>query len=89
LLRQDNNIGLSLQELTSAWASYNRKNVLAPTQKLGHALFKLPDVEGFLSPSAKVPDEKNLHVFPVKILKESRSRFRNPLSGKSFALKGP
>jgi RES domain-containing protein len=81
-------LDVSVAELTGVWDWYNRKNLLAPTQQLGLALFNVPQIEGFLSPSAKSPDEKNLNVFPANLRKGSHIRFRDPLAGKLRTLKG-
>jgi RES domain-containing protein len=81
-------LSTSVQELTGDWRWYNSKKVLAPTQRLCMALFKIPQLEGFLTPSAKSPDERNLNVFPEKLQKGSRIWFRNPLSGRTHSLTG-
>jgi RES domain-containing protein len=81
-------LGTSVQELTGDWRSDNTNNLVAPTQHLGLALFKVPGLEGFLSPSAKSPKENNLIVFPAKLHKGSHVRFRNPLAGKTHQIKG-
>jgi hypothetical protein len=81
-------LGVSLQELTGAWKWYNLQNKLAPTQKLGAALFNVSNLEGFLAPSAKSPGEKNLIAFPTKLRKGSTVHFLNPLTKKPHTLKG-
>ena len=68
---------LSFQELTGDWEGYRLRAIpnasvasnpaFAPTQLLGAELYKIPDLLGFLTISAKSPDRKNLVVFPDKI----------------------
>ena len=67
----------SAQELTGDWRAQRpsagkpptvRSRALeAPTQQLGAALENSPDVEGFLTPSAKAPAISNLVVFPHRV----------------------
>jgi hypothetical protein len=51
-------------------------------------LFDVPEVEAFLTPSAKSPDERNLNVFPAKLRKGSHVQFHDPLAVKTHAIKG-
>jgi hypothetical protein len=70
-------IGTTVQELTGDWGGYSLRSPISPTnkpyyshvptQQLGHALNQVPDMEGFLTYSARVPDKKNLVVFPKKL----------------------
>ena len=73
-------LGVTAQELTGDWDGYEKRNPsssvpqptgTAPTQDLGEALFNTPNVEGFRTVSAKVPDQMNLIVFPQRLLKGS------------------
>jgi hypothetical protein len=75
-------IGTSAQELTGRWDQYKQTG-MAPTQRLGAALFELPGLEGFLVPTAIAGiSGKNLVVFPEKLKDRSRIEFRNPSSGR-------
>jgi RES domain-containing protein len=81
----------SFQELTGDWRGYRyRPQVPAlrgpqwtnvPTQRLGHALFRVRALEGFLAPSARDPTKSNLMIFPDKLRSGSFVRFRDPQSG--------
>ncbi len=71
----------TVQELTGDWEAYDYRHAkssvpepvgMAPTQKLGLALFQLDNLEGFRYVSAKAPDRMNLIVFPRKMLIGSR-----------------
>lgn len=73
-------IRTTVQELTGDWEGYQRRKVdspvsqpggKAPTQELGEALHGVPQLEGFLSVSSKVPSHRNLNVFPEKLQKGS------------------
>ncbi len=66
-------LGISLQELTGNWDIY--VNGDAPTQKLGEALFSTTSVEGFLTISAPASSNKNLIIFPQKLIKGSELVF--------------
>ncbi len=77
-------LGTSAQELTGDWLGYTQRNPntsvgqpvgAAPTQELGAALFATPQVEGFLTLSAKLPYHKNLVVFPSKLQTGSSLQF--------------
>ena len=83
-------IGTTVQELTGDWRGYSLRNPLptlsapywsnVPTQRLGHGLHGVPDVEGFLSYSAKVATHRNLVVFPQKLQQGSIVRFHHPVT---------
>jgi hypothetical protein len=79
-------LNTSFQELTGNWRIH--KNELAPTQKLGEALFSL-GIEGFISPSAKAAFHRNLTVFPENLQKGSTVAFHDPLTGKTHSLLSP
>lgn len=77
----------NVQELTGDWRYYHTRTLScpvpeprgtnAPTQDLGEALFGTPYIEGFRAVSAKVPNQKNLIVFPQKLRKGSYLRYRD------------
>lgn len=71
------------QELTGVWATFSGA---APTQQLGAELWKLPELEGFLYPSAKA-GSRNLAVFPDKLGPRSSLRFLNEINGNDERLK--
>ena len=87
-------VSTSVQELTDDWRGYLLRNptpTLAapywtnvPTQRLGHALNLVPDLEAFTTCSAKVPTRRNLAIFPSKLLPGSMVRFTytDPSTGK-------
>jgi RES domain-containing protein len=80
----------TVQELTGDWRGYQLRKPHAvskppywsdvPTQRLGQALHGVPDLEGFLTYSAKVATKKNLIVFPKKLLPGSSLKFHDPTS---------
>jgi hypothetical protein len=70
------------QELTGVWAN---DPAAAPTQKLGAALYALPDVEGFIFPSSKA-GSRNLAIFMDRLDKRSALVFRNELDATSETL---
>jgi hypothetical protein len=68
------------QELTGDWNGYRlraasspapRPTGIAPTQELGLALHSVPDLEGFISFSARAPDHRVLVVFTDKLRRGS------------------
>jgi hypothetical protein len=65
------------QELTGVWANGSG---VAPTQKLGAALYKLPELEGFTFPSSKAGN-RNLAIFMDKLDPKSAIVFQNELDG--------
>lgn len=91
--------GTNAQELTGDWRGYGSRTayssvasprgVPAPTQKLGHALYGYPLVEGFVTPSARLPEKMNLVVFPDKLLPGSRIEFVNPEDKVKYVIEGP
>jgi len=72
------------QELTGVWANASSPT---PTQKLGHALYAIPLLEGLIVPSAKPGGGRNLVVLPDKLGPRSSILFRNELSGRSENLR--
>lgn len=98
-LSHDSSIKLlqtSYQELTGDWRGYRfRPQVPAlrspywtnvPTQRLGHALFRVRGLEGFLAPSARDPTKLNLLVFPDKLRSGSLLRFTDPGTGEEHTV---
>lgn len=87
-------VSTSVQELTGDWRGYLLRNptpTLAapywtnvPTQRLGHTLNLVPDLEAFTTCSAKVPTRRNLAIFPSKLLPGGMVRFTytDPSTGK-------
>jgi hypothetical protein len=64
------------QELTGDWRGYKLRGSAtsvtvpvgrAPTQELGAALHAVPGLEGFVTVSAKLPEQKVLVIFPNKL----------------------
>lgn len=96
---QQDIFGTNAQELTGDWRAYGARTaftsvasprgVPAPTQRLGHALYGYPLVEGFITPSAKLPERMNLVVFPDKLLPGSRVEFVNPGDNIKYVIEGP
>ena len=76
----------SLQELTGNWDTYSAGK--APTQRLGAALFRTRNVEGFLAVSAKMPPCKTLIVFPQKLGSASELVFQDLITGKTHRIAG-
>ena len=70
-------LGTSAQELTGDWRGYQLRGEqtpvpapvgLAPTQMLGMALYRsCPDLEGFISLSARIPYHRILCIFPQRL----------------------
>jgi hypothetical protein len=75
-------IATNLQELTGSWAACSGA---APTQVLGRALHDLPDLEGFIYPSAKAGN-RSLAIFVDKLGSRSSLVFRNEINGKDEKL---
>jgi hypothetical protein len=82
------------QELTGDWRSYAPHShatyakghvAVAPTQQLGEELFKVPDLEGFVTLSAKCPDHMILGVFTEKLHSGSEIRFIDT-SGNTYSI---
>jgi RES domain-containing protein len=66
----------NVQELTGDWRGFKLRNLstpvqlptgTAPTQELGAALYAVPNLEGFVTVSAKLSYQKILVVFPDKL----------------------
>jgi RES domain-containing protein len=84
---QQASLETSVQELTGNWDTYYPGE--APTQKLGAALFRSKNVEGFLTISARIPGCKTLIVFPQKLRTGSRLVFQDESTGKTHQIVGP
>ena len=83
----------SAQELTGDWRGYQLRSLatsitgptgVAPTQELGAALYAVPDLEGFRTYSAKLPDQMVLVVFPDKLQAGSFVEFIDPATGQTI-----
>lgn len=83
------------QELTGDWKGYAMRTPmhsvsgpvgLAPTQELGAALYDVPGLEGFITLSAKLPDSRNLVVFPQKLHSGSRLEYYDPQTDQTHVL---
>jgi hypothetical protein len=83
------------QELTGDWRGYLFRSPLtpvtgptgpAPTQDLGQALYQIPGLEGFRTPSARWPTHRNLVVFPDKLGRGSSIVFSDPATGQSHTI---
>lgn len=59
---------------------------LAPTQELGAALYAVPGLEGFITVSAKLPDSRNLVIFPQKLHSGSRLEYYDPQTRQTHVL---
>jgi len=78
----------SAQELTGDWREYSGRKSggsmvgievsSPPTHQLGNALYSVPQLEGFLTFSAKVPTYRCLVVFPNKLHSTSLVEFFDP-----------
>lgn len=88
-------LATTAQELTGDWRGYQirgsqtsvtRPVGTAPTQELGQALYQTPNVEGFITLSAKLPDQRALVVFPQKLQRPRSIHFWNPTTGQSHSL---
>ncbi len=88
-------LNASAQELTGDWRGYQLRgpqtsvigpNGTAPTQDLGLALYQTPNLEGFITLSAKLPDQKVLVVFPQKLQSPKSIHFWDPTTGQSHHL---
>jgi RES domain-containing protein len=91
-------VGTTVQELTGDWRGYALRPAGVtlsaphwtdvPTQLLGYALHQTPDLEGFLTYSAKVTTKRNLVVFPTKLGRGSSLRFFNSATGQTHTITG-
>jgi RES domain len=65
------------QELTGRWENFNG---VAPTKRLGAALYAVPKLEGVIYGSSKI-SSRNLLIFPDKLGPRSSIMFLNEISG--------
>jgi RES domain len=88
-------LATTAQELTGDWRGYHFRSpstsiplpvAPAPTQELGAALHDV-DLEGFLTISAKLSDQKNLVIFPQNMRRGSFVEFSHPTLG-SYRING-
>lgn len=79
-------LDVSVQELTGNWDTYPPG--LAPTQRLGEALYRTRGVEGFVAISARMPPNRTLIVFPQKLRKGSELVFQEDITGQTHRI-GP
>jgi hypothetical protein len=70
-------LGTSDQELTGRWET---NTGVAPTQRLGAALFAESDIEGVIFGSSKI-SSRNLLIFPDKLRPRSSLVFQNEMTG--------
>lgn len=91
-------IDTTAQELTGDWRGYQQRSSItsisspvgiAPTQKLGAALYNILDLEGFLTFSAKVPTNLVLVVFPDKLQPGNWVEFFYPATGERHRIPAP
>jgi hypothetical protein len=91
ILRHQATLAATAQELTGDWQGYHHRGMIAgsvplptapaPTQELGAALYAVPNLEGFITISARVPTHKILVVFPQKLDPKSYLEFSDPHLG--------
>jgi hypothetical protein len=88
-------LSTNAQELTGDWRAYwsrhpnssvPRPTGISPTQALGQAIFDTADIEAMFVHSAKLPDHRNLVIFPQKLRPGSRLTFVNQISGESHTI---
>ena len=84
--KQQTLLETSAQELTGNWDTYAPGD--APTQRLGAALFRTKNVEGFVSRSAKMPHCKTLIVFPQKLHRGSEVVFEDAVTHRMHRIAG-
>ena len=68
--------------------SVSQPTGIAPTQELGDHLYHHTDVEGFVAVSAKSPQQRNLVIFPEKLVVGSEIIFHDPVSGATHRITG-
>lgn len=83
-------VDVSAQELTGDWRGYQLRSTLtsvkaptgaAPTQELGFELYNINLFEGFMTLSAKLPDQINLVIFRDRLLPGSDVTFADLATG--------
>ncbi len=70
-INHQNFLETNLQELTGVWRPLNKKDQIAPTQKLAKAVYDLQTIEALKVPSSVDVDAYNLVIFPERILPNS------------------
>jgi hypothetical protein len=90
-LNARNLIDTSVQELTGDWRAFALRNPHrarggihgsdVPTQMLGRRLARIRGVEGFLCYSARIATQRNLMIFPRKLLQGSQLSYFDPTTG--------
>lgn len=88
-------LATNAQELTGDWRGYHLRGpytsvkhpsgIPAPTQELGEALLR-QGLEGFLTLSAKLPENMILVLFPKNLQSSSTITFYDPASKKTYPL---
>lgn len=88
-------LSTTAQELTGDWHGYRLRGPgasvklpvgTAPTQELGAALYAVPNLEGFITLSAKLPDQKALVIFTQKLHSSSIVQFWDPTTGQTHSI---
>jgi hypothetical protein len=91
-------IDTTIQELTGDWRGYQLRTATtsaiqpmglpAPTHELGETLFFVPDLEGFLTASARIPTRMCLVVFPEKLHPNSSIVYTDPSGNVIHTIQG-
>lgn len=90
-------LAATCQHITGDWHGYQFRSSastipaplgIAPTQDLGAELFAVPNLEGFISVSARVPDKPILAIFPTKLRKGSYVEFNDQSNGRTHRIDG-
>lgn len=88
-------LSTTAQELTGDWHGYRLRGPgasvkspvgTAPTQELGAALHAVPNLEGFITLSAKLSDQMALIIFPQKLHSGSLVQFWDPTTGQTHSI---
>lgn len=96
-LSQQRHLSTNAQELTGDWVWYDERTPhcsvpvpvgTAPTQQLGQALFGVSSLEGFQTISAKMPNHRNLVLFPGKLLPGSFIEYLDPIANRICKIAG-
>ncbi|MGH9850506.1 MAG: hypothetical protein ACREBD_11765 [Blastocatellia bacterium] len=59
---------------------------VAPTQELGYKWYDLGQFEGFLTVSARLPEQVSLVIFPDRLRSGSSVTFTDPATGQQHAI---
>lgn len=68
----------NMQELTGVWLPKVFQGQIPPTQTLGEAVYKAPNIEALKVPSAHDPNAYNLVIFPDKLAAKSMVKIYDP-----------